>query len=154
MRPWLLTPLSEYQPNSPEARYNTWFCRTRSIIERCNGVLKMRFRYYPMFTLELPAYLQTYNTYLYFFRCLLKHRVLHYKPEKASSIINACTILHNICIINKLPLIDDNNEYNENDLGLLNNYAAPNDPNVNRNNTELMAGKRMQQLMIDSYFHI
>ncbi|KAF0750659.1 Uncharacterized protein FWK35_00023622 [Aphis craccivora] len=127
-RPRLLTPLSEYQPNSPEARYNTWFCKARSIIERCNGVLKMRFR------------------------CLLKRRVLHYKPEKASSIINACTILHNICIINNLPLIDNNEECDENDLGLL-NYDAPNDPNINLINTELMAGKRMQQLIIDSYFN-
>uniref|UniRef100_A0A2S2PZW2 Putative nuclease HARBI1 n=1 Tax=Sipha flava TaxID=143950 RepID=A0A2S2PZW2_9HEMI len=59
LRPWPLTPLTEYQPNTP----GDWLCRTRSLIERCNGVLKMRFR------------------------CLLKHRVLHYAPEKASSII-------------------------------------------------------------------
>lgn len=60
LRPWLMTPIYEPQENSSEARYNKWFCKTRSIIERCNGVLKMRFR------------------------CLLKHRVLHYSPPKAA----------------------------------------------------------------------
>ncbi|XP_029346116.1 putative nuclease HARBI1 isoform X1 [Acyrthosiphon pisum] len=127
LRPWLLTPLTEYQPNTPEARYNTWLCRARSLIERCNGVLKMRFR------------------------CLLKHRVLHYAPEKASSIINACTVLHNICIGNNLPIIDNDGEFEENDYGILNNTAI-NEPNATRANTELIAGKRMQQQIINSYF--
>lgn len=61
--------------------------------------------------------------------------------------------MHNICINNHLPLIDNNDdEYDENDLGLLN--SIQNDPNVNRIDTELMAGKRMQQLMINTYFNI
>ncbi|XP_025424342.1 putative nuclease HARBI1 [Sipha flava] len=124
LRPWLLTPINDHLPNSPEARYNNWLYKTRSIIERCNGVLKMRFR------------------------CLLKHRVLHYTPEKAASIINACAILNNICIINNLPLIN-NNDIDENDLGLL-NYTAPNETNIINN--YIVAGRRMQQLMIDSYF--
>ncbi|KAJ8926231.1 hypothetical protein NQ314_021419 [Rhamnusium bicolor] len=53
LRTWLFTLLEEEPvPNSPEYRYNTAHKSTRSIIERCNGVLKMRFR------------------------CLLKHRWL------------------------------------------------------------------------------
>ncbi|GLV38132.1 hypothetical protein CBL_10099 [Carabus blaptoides fortunei] len=53
---------------------------------RCNGVLKMRFR------------------------CLLKHRVLHYAPTMASKIINACTVLHNMCIKNNLPNVEEDLE--------------------------------------------
>ena len=37
------------------------------------------------------------------FRCLLKHRVLHYSPERASKIINVYAVLHDICINNNFP---------------------------------------------------
>ncbi|CAI6373865.1 unnamed protein product [Macrosiphum euphorbiae] len=78
------------------------------------------------------------------FRCLLKHRVLHYSPEKAASIINSCTILHNISISNKIPIIRNIEDSTDIDLGNIDN-----DPEVaqivNRINPELTAGKRMQQ---------
>ncbi|XP_044755625.1 putative nuclease HARBI1 isoform X2 [Coccinella septempunctata] len=80
LRPWLLTPLEDDPlPGSAEERYNQKHRSTRSIIERCNGLLKMRFR------------------------CLLKHRVLHYEPRVASKIINACAVLHNMCIESNIP---------------------------------------------------
>jgi len=44
LRPWLMTPLTQYQPNTPEERYNHRFKYVRSLIERCIGLLKMRFR--------------------------------------------------------------------------------------------------------------
>jgi len=44
LRPWLMTPLNNPEPNTPEGRYNEWFCKTISLIERTNGLLKMRFR--------------------------------------------------------------------------------------------------------------
>lgn len=44
LRPWLLTPFLNVEANTPEYRFNEVFCRARSTIERCNGVLKMRFR--------------------------------------------------------------------------------------------------------------
>jgi len=44
LRPWLLTPFLDPRPDSPEANYNDSDCKARSTIERCNGVLKMRFR--------------------------------------------------------------------------------------------------------------
>lgn len=69
LRPWLLTPVMNAEPNSPEDRYNRAQRQIRSLIERTNGLLKSRFR------------------------CLLKHRVLHYKPDVASRIINACVVL-------------------------------------------------------------
>lgn len=124
LKPWLMTPIYEPRENSPESRYNKWFCTTRSIIERCNGVLKMRFR------------------------CLLKHRVLHYSPEKAASIINACVILHNICIQNNLPLLNTD-ERDDIDLGIINNLPLN---NANQINAELTAGKRYQQQIITRYF--
>jgi len=45
LRPWLMTPLMQYQPNTPEERYNRRFKHVRSLIERCIGLLKMRFRH-------------------------------------------------------------------------------------------------------------
>lgn len=43
-------------------------------MERCIGVLKKRFR------------------------CLLRYRTLEYTPAKTGQIINACAVLHNMCI--------------------------------------------------------
>jgi len=37
------------------------------------------------------------------FRCLLRYRTLEYIPEKAGQIINACAVLHNMCIRANLP---------------------------------------------------
>ncbi|XP_008178178.1 putative nuclease HARBI1 [Acyrthosiphon pisum] len=79
LRPWLLTPIND-PVTDVEQYYNKIQMTTRSAVERCNGVLKMRFR------------------------CLLKHRFLHYHPEKCTKIINACTVLHNMCIIHNVEL--------------------------------------------------
>lgn len=114
---------------TPEARYNTQLCSARSLIERCNGLLKMRFR------------------------CLLKHRVLHYTPTMAGKIINACCVLHNMCIHNNIPEPDEEDE--NIDLGM---YAMPNnemeveeDQHPNRN-PDLVEGRRLQQHIIRNYF--
>jgi hypothetical protein len=37
------------------------------------------------------------------FRCCLKHRVLHYTPEMAGKIVNACVVLHNLCVDYNIP---------------------------------------------------
>lgn len=75
-----MTPLREIpEPGTPEERFNNAFKSGRSIIERCNGVLKNRFR------------------------CLLKDRVLHYHPVKASKIVKACAVLHNMCCNANIP---------------------------------------------------
>lgn len=85
LRPWCLTPICNPQENTPEDKFNITFKKARVTIERCNGVLKGRFR------------------------CLLKDRVLHYTPEKASKIINACCVLHNICVKDNLedPVLNE-----------------------------------------------
>ncbi|KAK4887387.1 hypothetical protein RN001_003658 [Aquatica leii] len=76
LQPWLLTPIENAAEDSPEGRYTRSHIRTRNVVEKCNGVLKNRFR------------------------CLLKHRALHYNPTKAAKIIYSCCVLHNILIKN------------------------------------------------------
>ncbi|KAK4880827.1 hypothetical protein RN001_008973 [Aquatica leii] len=97
-RPWLLTPLENTQ-NAGDQRYNEQFCSIRSTIERCNGVFKSRFR------------------------CLIRHRTLHYDPVMAGKIINACCVLHNLCINNNIPEVDEPHGVQEPDYG---KYAAEN----------------------------
>lgn len=129
LRSYLQTPIinPEPEPNTPEYRYNTKQMCTRSIIERCNGVLKMRFR------------------------CLLKHRVLHYEPTMACKIINACIILHNMCIANNVPDPDEDN-MDDLDLGLILGQQIDVPQGMRRVNPELAKGREMQQNLIQKYF--
>ncbi|XP_068089492.1 putative nuclease HARBI1 [Hyperolius riggenbachi] len=77
--PWLLTPLGHPSNNAEEA-YNRAHVRTRSVIERCFGHLKTRFR------------------------CIDNSGgALLYKPQKVIDIIVACCVVHNICIKQNLP---------------------------------------------------
>ena len=67
--------------NGPgEAAYNVAHKRTRSNVERCIGIWKARFP------------------------CIHKFNTLRYWPDRASYIITATAILHNICVRSKLPL--------------------------------------------------
>ncbi|XP_036334491.1 putative nuclease HARBI1 [Rhagoletis pomonella] len=75
LEPWLLTPVAE-SSHCREIKYNKMHAKARNTIERAFGVLKSRFR------------------------CLSKHRILNYSPERAATIIYACTILHNILLKN------------------------------------------------------
>ncbi|CAG2068026.1 unnamed protein product [Timema podura] len=81
LEPWLMTPIEG--EGSPESLYNCTHSSTRNMIEYCNGLLKGRFR------------------------CILKHRVLHYSPEITSIIINTCAVLHSTCIKENFPLYDE-----------------------------------------------
>ncbi|KAJ8969667.1 hypothetical protein NQ317_014739 [Molorchus minor] len=123
LRTWLMTPL-EYQPdpNSPHHIYNVIHKRVRTIIEHCNGLFKARFP------------------------CCLKDRVLHYTPEKACRIINACVVLHNLCILHNVhdPEPEDENA----DFGLYDALRAEFnvvDP-LGRVNPELAEGRRKSRL--------
>lgn len=69
----MMTPIVDAAPESPEAHYTALHVQARNTVERTIGLLKARFR------------------------CLLVHRVLHYAPEVAGTIVNACVVLHNIC---------------------------------------------------------
>lgn len=63
--------------------FNHWHQKIRNIIERCIGLLKIRFR------------------------CLLKERVLRYHPTRASNIINTSAIVHNFLIVNNYNIEAD-----------------------------------------------
>ncbi|XP_011859704.1 PREDICTED: putative nuclease HARBI1 [Vollenhovia emeryi] len=56
-QPWLMIPIANALPDTPEGRYTAALCQARSCIERCIGVLKGRFR------------------------CILGERMLHYTPQ-------------------------------------------------------------------------
>ncbi|CAG4972148.1 unnamed protein product [Parnassius apollo] len=81
--PWLMTPYADANENTPEARYNLAHTKTRVLIEKCFGVMKTRFR------------------------CIHKHRMLHYDSVKASKIIAAVVVLHNVAIKRNEPLPDE-----------------------------------------------
>lgn len=78
LEPWLMTPVPNAAEGSPEWRYNLQHASARNVIERCNGVLKNRFR------------------------CLLGERKLRYEPEKVGNIVVACCVLHNMCVRGRL----------------------------------------------------
>ncbi|XP_046392800.1 putative nuclease HARBI1 [Ischnura elegans] len=83
LEPWLLTPLPNALPGTPEFSYTEAHCKTRSVVERLFGILKARWR------------------------CLLRDRVLHYQPAQASKIILTCAVLHNINLFHQIPLPED-----------------------------------------------
>lgn len=123
LRPWLQIPLRDPLPGAEE-RFNNEFKRARCIIERCNGVLKNRFR------------------------CLLKHRVLHYAPTKAAKITIACCVLHNICTENHIPEPEIDEEL---DLGMIDGNN-PVFQNMARN-PDLVAGRQLRQAIIENHFN-
>lgn len=86
-----MTPVLNAQVGSPEERYNFRQASARNCVERCNGVLKTRFR------------------------CLLGERKLRYLPQKVGTIIIACAVLHNLCIAVNLEIqVNENIEVNDN----------------------------------------
>lgn len=75
-----MTPILNAQDGSPEQSYNERHASTRNCVERCNGTLKGRFR------------------------CIMRERMLRYKPEVVAKIINCCAVLHNMCVAGRIPL--------------------------------------------------
>ncbi|XP_031335010.1 putative nuclease HARBI1 [Photinus pyralis] len=122
-RPWLLTPIPNPQAGGEE-RFNDRICSIRSLIERCNGVLKNRFR------------------------CLLRHRVLHYTPTVAARIVNACVVLHNMCIAYAVPELRYDQFIDHPDYGI---FAAEVRGQPGGINPDLIAARRLQQNIIQNH---
>lgn len=122
MQPWLLTPILDAIPGTPEAVYTVAHVRARNCIERCNGTLKSRFR------------------------CLSRHRVLNYSPIKAAHIIYACAVLHNISIFFNARMPDEDDQNEEDYI----NDAQNNDRLDNHN--WLNEGNRIRNVVIHRYF--
>ena len=59
LRSWMLTPIKDVRNGTQQSHFNKMQMSTRSVIERVNGISKMRLRF------------------------LLQHRVLHYDPGQA-----------------------------------------------------------------------
>nr|CAD7415420.1 unnamed protein product [Timema cristinae] len=83
---FLMTTILDAMANTPDGKYTDRQCLTRSIVESTIGLLKARWR------------------------CLLKQRTLHYHPPSASKIINTCAALHNMCVRNNVPLLEEDVE--------------------------------------------
>lgn len=83
-----------------------------------------------------------------FLRCLLKDRTLHYKPEKASSIINACIVLHNMCITNNVPIYDH-------DIVELDNLGMMEDQEIiaDNRNIDLTLGRQQRDKVVRYLFN-
>ncbi|XP_024886456.1 putative nuclease HARBI1 [Temnothorax curvispinosus] len=136
LRPWIMTPVTDAAQNSPEEAYNKKQMKCRALIEQCNGVLKMRFR------------------------CLLKHKVLHYAPPIASKIIHTCVIFHNICISENVQMpLEVNDDFDELDFGIYNNKnfienERNNGPerNIRRIDPDLTAGRIKRRQIMRNYF--
>lgn len=119
--------LPEPAPGTPEARFNERMRQIRVLIERCFGLLKNRFR------------------------CLLKDRVLHYAPITVAQIVTACTVLHNICVENNIPLIEDeefvNEELDDYENALVEEFRG----NV-LNNNFVQRGREIRNFLARTYF--
>ena len=80
------------------------------------------------------------------FRCPLKHRVLHYTPPVCCKIINACAVLHNLCIEHNVPEpnepLDAEVDFGVDDNGIEENEEIQNQNICRRINPDLADGKR------------
>lgn len=90
--PILMTPFRNVVEGTPEARFNGAHMRARNVIERCNGVLKTRFR------------------------CLLRERTSRYSPDFICKIIKTCVVLHNLCVQANIDILNEfpnNNDFED-----------------------------------------
>lgn len=87
------------------------------------------------------------------FRCLLKHRALHYAPTIASKIINSCTVLHNMCVEENLPFpppLPEDEDDEDFDFGM---YDINAEDEVNRVNPDLLAARNLRSRIVQQYFN-
>lgn len=81
LSPWLMKKYQGGNLNDLQRNFNRRLARVRQVVERCIGILKMRFR------------------------CLLGERKLRYNPMRVGQIIYACATLHNYLIVNRFDIL-------------------------------------------------
>ena len=88
LEPWLMTPLGTATSRA-ETAYNNAHSKTRTVVERCFGLMKSRFR------------------------CLDKTGgTLLYSAEKTCRLVTAVAVLHNYSIDHKIPAAIDRDVVN------------------------------------------
>ncbi|KAM3964694.1 putative nuclease HARBI1 [Aphomia sociella] len=103
-RAWLMTPILHAPQGTPDSQYNHFQGRTKTSIDKCISKLKGRWQ------------------------CLNK-RPLHYTPQRAAKIINACAVLHNLCIKAGIP--DPDPYIDPEPMMTMNEMTEINDDNMN-----------------------
>lgn len=99
-----MTPVIQASQGTLESQYNHFHGRTKTCIDKCISKLKGRWQ------------------------CLHK-RPLHYTPQRAAKIINACAVLHNLCVKAGLP--DSEPYINSGQMTMANVASEMPDDNVN-----------------------
>lgn len=129
LEPWLFTPLKHEQPGTPRFTYTEALCSARSCVERLFGVLKSEFR------------------------CLSAQRQLMYEPGLAGRIFNACAVLHNMRVHNRIHDI----EVDPAEMEGHPNIDVPNPPIADDGQCEIVQGRalatRIQNSYIARYFN-
>ena len=92
-----MTPIGGRGHNDQQRNYKVSHKHIRNVIEKLNGVLKSRFR------------------------CCFSESSLHYWPDRAARIINACAILYDLCMTRQDippedPVENQNIEDHENEI--------------------------------------
>lgn len=82
LEPILMMPILSPPEDSPEHRFNNRLSSARNVIERCNGVLKMRLR------------------------CVAVERKARYAPHFMGKVVTVCATLHNMCMEDNMELPD------------------------------------------------
>lgn len=86
LSPWLMKIYDGNNLSVEQQYFNQRVCSLRQIIERCIGLLKIRFR------------------------CIMGERKLRYMPTKVGRIVYACATLHNFLIFNHYNILHNINQ--------------------------------------------
>lgn len=82
------------------------------------------------------------------FRCLLKERVMRYDPFKAGLFVNACCVLHNMCLTREVPLLlGDDDDFIPNEV-----QHEPNRRQVQNEVNIQQEGQRQRTYVVNTYF--
>ncbi|XP_041971331.1 putative nuclease HARBI1 [Aricia agestis] len=123
LRPTMMTPILNTEPDSPQRYYSDLHCRARNTVERCIGLLKSRWR------------------------CLLVDRKLHYHPTTAGLIVNACVVLHNICNAARMPVTPLTPQEEENEINM---QISPETPaRLPARRDHLAAGESVRNTLVE-----